>query len=89
MTGTMRPPWYNNKKEDRILEMVKPRLNQLTGRHNHAEKPHWEYDGYATAAPMYHVYRCKVKGCQMNTIHGCNERMRLGRCFICEPHEEA
>ena len=52
MTGMMRPPWYNNKKEDRILEMVKPRLNQLTGRHNHVEKPHWEYDGYATTAPM-------------------------------------
>ena len=61
MTGTIRTTWHKNKKEDRILTMVKQRLDQLTDRHNHAEKPRWEYDGYSSTAPMHHVYRCKVK----------------------------
>ena len=86
----VRAPWHKReKKEDLVLDQVRPRLSTLMDRHNHTKPPHWEYDGYSDTAPHYHIYRCRVGTCQMSTIHGCNQKMGLGRCSICDHYKES
>lgn len=87
MVGVKNAWWQKPRKDDEIAAKVKTR--NPTHQHQHRGSPRWVYDGFSKTAPEYHVYRCQVKSCGLTSIHGCNQRMQLGGCSICEQYEMA